>query len=121
MWTISKRFTFEAAHQLPHHDGKCQRLHGHSWGLVVTLASDELEDDGPKRGMVFDYADIKREVKPMLDVYLDHHYLNDTLDMENPTSEAVARWIYGALRDRLPYLKSVTVEETCTSACEYRR
>jgi len=23
-WTISKTFTFEAAHQVPHYDGKCQ-------------------------------------------------------------------------------------------------
>ncbi|NES98612.1 MAG: 6-carboxytetrahydropterin synthase QueD, partial [Desertifilum sp. SIO1I2] len=30
-WIIYKEFRFEAAHHLPHHDGKCRRLHGHSW------------------------------------------------------------------------------------------
>lgn len=26
MWTLQKDFRFEAAHKLPHHDGKCARL-----------------------------------------------------------------------------------------------
>ena len=29
--------TFAAAHRLPEHGGKCQRLHGHTYGLEVTV------------------------------------------------------------------------------------
>jgi 6-pyruvoyltetrahydropterin/6-carboxytetrahydropterin synthase len=41
-WLLAKEFRFEAAHQLPYHDGKCARLHGHSWHGVVYVAGDTL-------------------------------------------------------------------------------
>lgn len=118
-WKLDKRFTFEAAHKLPHHDGKCRRLHGHSWAVVVSVHSNELQWDGPKQGMVVDYSDIKKAMKPLLEEYLDHHYLNETLDMESATSELIAQWLYERLRESLPNLCCVTVEETCTCACTY--
>jgi 6-pyruvoyltetrahydropterin/6-carboxytetrahydropterin synthase len=34
---IRKRFRFESSHVLPHHTGKCARLHGHSYRLEVTV------------------------------------------------------------------------------------
>ena len=34
---IGKTFTFEAAHWLPHHPGKCWKLHGHTWTVEVEL------------------------------------------------------------------------------------
>jgi 6-pyruvoyltetrahydropterin/6-carboxytetrahydropterin synthase len=40
--------------------------------------------------------------------------------MENPTSEAVARWIFDRLKPKLALMRAVIIEETCTSACEYR-
>lgn len=117
-WELSKEFKFEAAHQLPNHDGKCQRLHGHSWRGVVTCKFNELVQSGPKDGMGIDYADIKKVMKPIVDNFLDHHYLNDTLEMESPTSERVAQWIYQMIKDTLPVV-SVTIYETCTSKCTY--
>lgn len=51
VWTLRKDFTFEAAHLLPHHDGKCARLHGHSWRMTVEIQSDRLETEGPKDGV----------------------------------------------------------------------
>lgn len=118
-WLLSKKFTFEAAHQLPHHDGKCQRLHGHSWVGVVNVLGDQLQTEGAKQGMVMDYSDIKAVLKPLVEDYLDHHYLNDTLKIESPTSEAVAKWLFERLRDRLPGLHSIEIHETCTSRCLY--
>lgn len=35
--TIGKTFTFEAAHHLEHHRGKCRRPHGHSYKLEVMV------------------------------------------------------------------------------------
>lgn len=118
-WTLSKDFTFEAAHVLPRHDGKCARLHGHSWKLTVEVANDRLETQGPKTGMVMDFVDIKAAVAPLLESKLDHYYLNDSLEMANPTSENVARWVFDRLLPKLPLLRSVTINETCTSACRY--
>jgi len=117
---LRKRFTFEAAHKLPNHDGKCRRLHGHSWILVVVVRGGTLHDEGPKQGMLMDFSDISRIVKPFVDEYLDHQYLNDTVPVANPTSEEIARWCYEELAPRFHGdLVSVSVEETATSSCGY--
>jgi 6-pyruvoyltetrahydropterin/6-carboxytetrahydropterin synthase len=120
VYVLKKTFRFEAAHRLPHHDGKCKRLHGHSWIATVEVAGHALQLNGPAQGMVVDYGTISAAMRPLLDEYLDHHFLNETLDIENPTSEHVAEWLYDRLRVRLQGLVAVTVEETCTAACEYR-
>ncbi|GCA81549.1 6-carboxy-5,6,7,8-tetrahydropterin synthase [Microcystis aeruginosa NIES-2521] len=41
-WIIYKEFRFEAAHHLPHYEGKCRRLHGHSWLGRVYVKSNHL-------------------------------------------------------------------------------
>jgi 6-pyruvoyltetrahydropterin/6-carboxytetrahydropterin synthase len=66
-----------------------------------------------------DYADISALVSPLVERYLDHHYLNDTLGIENPTSEEIARWIYYQLAPKLSGLVAVQVDETCTSCCTF--
>ena len=118
-YTITKEFKFEASHQLVGHDGKCARPHGHSWRFIVELSSDQLIEGGAKAAMVHDYEDIKKEVDPVVSVYLDHWHLNDTLKTNRPTSEFIARWIYEKLKPVLPLLCAVTVFETCTASCRY--
>ncbi|WP_072620656.1 6-carboxytetrahydropterin synthase QueD [Spirulina major] len=120
-WTIYKEFRFEAAHRLPDHDGKCQRLHGHSWVGRVYVRGDRLTTHGPKAGMLMDFSEIKDYLTPLLETYLDHHYLNDTTGLANPTSECLAQWIYHHLETAgLPGLDGVEIRETCTSGCLYR-
>lgn len=121
-WVIYKEFRFEAAHHLPHHDGKCRRLHGHSWVGRVYVKGEKLIAEGSKQGMVMDYGDIKQYLKPLLDNFLDHYYLNETTGLENPTSEAIAKWIYEKLEHMgLPGLQAVEIKETCTSGCRYSK
>lgn len=121
-WILGKEFRFEAAHELPHHDGKCARLHGHSWRGVVYVSGTTLDQSGPKAGMVMDYADIKTCLKPLLNDYLDHHFLNKTTGLENPTSEELAQWIFEQLEHKgLSGLLAVRIDETCTSTCVYTR
>lgn len=117
---ISKTFAFDAAHQLPHHDGKCARLHGHTYSVTLVL-DGPVQTEGPKRGMVFDYGDIKAAFKPLLDGYLDHHYLNETTGLENPTGELLAEWIGQRLIPSLPLLVAVSVSETCTTSATWER
>lgn len=121
MWRLEKTFAFEASHQLPWHDGKCRRLHGHSWRCTIVLRGpiSELCVEGPKTGMLVDYGDVSKAMKPLLEEYLDHWHLNDTTKLESPTSELLAQWIYKRLEGNLPYLWAVVVEETCTARCEY--
>lgn len=121
-WVLGKEFRFEAAHQLPHHDGKCARLHGHSWRGVVYVRGTTIHKAGPKSGMVIDYSDITYFLKPLLDTYLDHYFLNETTGLENPTSEELAKWIFEQLEQRgFPGLLAVRIDETCTSTCIYSR
>ncbi len=122
MYSLEKSFRFEASHQLPHHDGKCRRLHGHSWiGKLFVAGSSLVPDDGgAKAGMLVDYGDLSSAITPLVEDYLDHHHLNETTQLENPTSEHLARWIYDKMKSVIPLLVAVRIEETCTSAAEYR-
>ena len=113
---IFKEFTFEAAHRLPcvPEGHKCGRLHGHSYRVQVHVEGPVDE----AAGWVMDFAAVKAAFAPLHD-QLDHRYLNDVGGLGNPTSENVARWIWGHLAASLP-LSAVTVRETCTSGCTYR-
>jgi len=118
-YILRKKFKFEAAHKLPNHDGKCANLHGHSWVGWVEIAGSELSTEGAKEGMLIDYTDIKRAVAPLVESYLDHHFLNSTLPLDAPTSETVAKWVYEKLEPILEGLVAIEIEETCTSSCRY--
>jgi 6-pyruvoyltetrahydropterin/6-carboxytetrahydropterin synthase len=119
-WIIYKEFRFEAAHRLPHYEGKCRRLHGHSWLGRVYVKSNHLQSQGSQQGMVMDFGEISQHLQPLLDNFLDHHYLNETTGLENPTSEELSRWIYEKLaKAGLPGLHAVEIRETCTSGCTY--
>jgi 6-pyruvoyltetrahydropterin/6-carboxytetrahydropterin synthase len=120
MFKLEKEIRFEASHLLPYHDGKCQRLHGHSWRATLILEGESLIIAGPKTGMLIDFSTIKEATEPLLDLYLDHWHLNQTTGIESPTSEAIAKFIFEFLKHDLPLLAAVRVCETCTSACEYR-
>lgn len=120
MFRLTKRATFEASHVLPFHDGKCSRLHGHSWNVRIEVSGDELHDSGPEFGMLQDFGRMSAPLKALVESSLDHYHLNDSTGLTSPTSEALARWIYVALRQQIPLLTAVFVDETCTSSAEYR-
>ena len=114
---IFKEFTFEAAHTLPNvpPGHKCGRLHGHSYRVEVFI-------DGPadeRTGWIRDFAELSCAMQPVL-AQLDHYYLNDVEGLDNPTSEAIAVWIWDRLQPALAELSKVIVRETCTSGCVYR-
>jgi 6-pyruvoyltetrahydropterin/6-carboxytetrahydropterin synthase len=106
---IRKSFTFEAAHVLPNHPGKCARLHGHSYRLDVALEGP-LHDEGPAAGMVEDFDVVSRVVKTAVIRELDHRSLNELVD--NPTAENVVVWIWHRLVHELPHLAQLTLWET---------
>jgi 6-pyruvoyltetrahydropterin/6-carboxytetrahydropterin synthase len=114
---LSKTFRFEAAHDLPTFPPghKCRRLHGHSFRFDVIVEGDVDQE----RGYLIDYGDIKRAADPIVRE-LDHFYLNEIAGLANPTSENLARYLWGRLKPALPMLSAIVVHETCTSTCEYR-
>lgn len=111
---ISREFTFEAAHRLPHVAAghKCARLHGHSFRALVTV-SGPLD---PTLGWVMDFGELKALVAPVI-ARLDHYYLNEIEGLENPTSELIAHWLVAQIKPKLQGVKlvSVQVRETCTA------
>jgi len=102
---------------LPHHPGKCSRLHGHSYRLEVAVAGP-LQADGPARGMVVDFDEISALVRPLIVERLDHASLNDV--MPTPTAEHIALWIWDALAGKLPHLTEIVVWETPTACAVVR-
>ncbi|MBD5657578.1 MAG: 6-carboxytetrahydropterin synthase QueD [Candidatus Eremiobacteraeota bacterium] len=109
---IRKHFKFEAAHVLPHHPGKCGRLHGHSYRLEIAVAGP-LQSAGPARGMVVDFDELSSVVRTHAIERLDHISLNDL--MPNPTAEHIALWIWDELSPHLPQLVEIVVWETQTA------
>jgi 6-pyruvoyltetrahydropterin/6-carboxytetrahydropterin synthase len=115
---IRKQFKFEAAHVLPHHAGKCSRLHGHSYRLDVTLEGD-LQTTGPAQGMVVDFDTLSGVVKAGVIEELDHRSLNDII--ENPTSENIIGWIWKRLAPELAGLSELVLWETATACAILRK
>jgi 6-pyruvoyltetrahydropterin/6-carboxytetrahydropterin synthase len=114
--TIYKEFTFDAAHRLtrvpPEH--KCAALHGHTYRLVVFIS-------GPPDHRGFcggaDYSEIKEAVDAVLRL-VDHKCLNDLV--ENPTTEAMVKWLWPRLETALPGLSLIELKESATTGCIYR-
>lgn len=66
---IAKEFRWEMGHRLPMHKGLCNNFHGHSYKMIV-----EVEGEPLKTGMVIDFYDLGKIVKPILEKY-DHAFL----------------------------------------------
>lgn len=84
---MTKRFTFEAAHILPWHPGKCSRPHGHSYKVEVTIKGAPNEN-----GIIEDFYRLKETFQSQIERRLDHQDLNPII--ENPTAERIAQWIF---------------------------
>lgn len=69
MFRITREYWFSAAHRIEGHP-KCGRLHGHNYKVEVQVTMDRLD----KQGMVLDFGDLDRVVKPIVDE-LDHRYM----------------------------------------------
>lgn len=119
MYEIEKTFTFEAGHSLDHHDGKCRGPHGHSYILTIRLRSEILQPSGPKKNMVVDFGDISAIVKPMIEKFFDHRWLNQTLNSDSATVEFIAKWIFDYLKPSFPSLYAISLHETSTTKVTY--
>jgi 6-pyruvoyltetrahydropterin/6-carboxytetrahydropterin synthase len=41
-WTLHTEFTFDAAHFIEGYDGKCARMHGHTYKVHISAKSHKL-------------------------------------------------------------------------------
>ncbi|WP_409025943.1 6-carboxytetrahydropterin synthase QueD [Gallibacterium anatis] len=139
MLKVAKEFSFDMAHLLDGHDGKCQNLHGHTYKLQV-IVSGETEDNGAKKGMVIDFADLKRAVNELIISPMDHAFIYDQSSKRETkiaqllqqlnsktfalpvrsTAENLAQFIFQRLKENVGFhLHSVRLWETPTSFAEY--
>lgn len=121
MTTVTKLFEFEACHHLPHYDGACHNLHGHSYKLEVTVSGQVSKNENdPKCGMIIDFKDLKAIVKSVAMDKYDHSNLNEFFP--NPTAEIMVKQIAVDIMSKLPqgvYLMSCKLWETSTSYAEW--
>jgi 6-pyruvoyltetrahydropterin/6-carboxytetrahydropterin synthase len=132
VYTVTKEFSFCAAHRLEGHP-KCGRLHGHNYRCEVMVSSSRLD---------------KGIVKKMVEDRLDHRYLisrsnvahgdpyakiaiaqehSAALDIDHTTAEELAYWIADVVRRNLAIvvghsnfrLDAVNLWETPTSCASY--
>jgi len=119
MYQVSVEGHFDAAHYLRDYGGKCENLHGHRFKVVVSLNVKKIN----KIGLAYDFTELKRHLGEVL-ARFDHTSLNDIspFDKINPSSENIAREIYGQLKGRFPkdvVLSSVEVWESPESRVVY--
>jgi len=117
MMRIYKEFTFEAALFLPSAaQGDANfRLHGHSFLVRVTLAGEP----DPETGLIVHFDKFAGTLSTLKDK-LDHRLLNEIEELENPTLERIAAWIWRELAPDLPGLAEVEVSRpTCREGCIY--
>ncbi len=123
MFELVVNGAFEAAHRLVNYPGKCNRLHGHSWIVEMSVSGDKLD----KIGMVADFKTLKSMLMEELDA-MDHQYLNELEQFIeiNPTAENIAQYIYNKLEKHEIFnggcnLNYIKVWESPKSAVIYRK
>ncbi len=84
---------FDAAHHLPGYNGKCSKIHGHTY-MVEAIIDGPVGEDG----FVMDFYKLKKMLSSIL-VDLDHNDLNEIIP--NPTAERIADCIYRRLKGSL--------------------
>jgi 6-pyruvoyltetrahydropterin/6-carboxytetrahydropterin synthase len=117
MFTVRTEAQFAAAHFLSNYQGKCEKLHGHNYRVVVSAKGEEL---GPG-GMLLDFAILKQGLMRTLEG-LDHCLLNDLPELgSDPSAERIARHIFITLKSILPDapISAVEVYETETNMARY--
>lgn len=132
--TIGKRFTFDAAHRLGRHEGKCSQPHGHTYILEIDLTGP-VHREGSGQGMVVDYYIIKRVIDEEIMARFDHKDLNAVCadagfgvpEIDNVTTAEHLAYLIATLLVKRFYelaphavLSRVRLQETPNSWAEWR-
>lgn len=121
-WKLHTEFTFDAAHFIDGYDGKCGRMHGHTYKVHITAKSHKLNPsrylDTPD--MVCDFKELKWAADDGKKGGLDHTVLNESIPVPT-TAERIAEYIHRETKKRIPdeIDLTVTVWETENSWVEY--
>ena len=139
MYTLQTSACFDSAHFLKGYEGKCSNIHGHRWKVEVTVASEDVEEDGQIRGMVVDFKTLKEDLTKLADEF-DHSLVieegslrettkNALLEEEfrivevpfRPTAENLAEYFFGEMEEKDYQVVLVKVYETPNNCAAYSR
>lgn len=104
--TVTKCFSFDAAHYLPFHDRKCKFIHGHTYHMEITVRNIIRLDTG----MVMDFSQLKEAVKDNILDKFDHGFLNEYIPYS--TCECMVFWIWRELSKDVKGLYQIKLQET---------
>jgi len=109
--------SFDAAHCLRGYEGSCERLHGHTYRVQVSLRAPAVDE----LGISLDFRKAKSALREVL-AELDHQFLNDlpAFSQKNPSAEHIAKHVFELVSQALDaQVYRVTVWETPTAAASY--
>lgn len=139
MYTLQTNASFDSAHFLKGYQGKCSNIHGHRWTIEVTVASDEVEEDGQIKGMIVDFKTLKNDLKDLADAF-DHKFIIEEGSLKEktkealleekfaivelpfrPTAENLAKYFYEKMEEKEYQVVLVKVYETPNNCAGYSR
>ena len=139
MYTLQTSASFDSAHFLKGYEGKCSNIHGHRWKVEVTVASEDVEEDGQIRGMVVDFKTLKEDLAQIADE-LDHSLVIEEGSLKEttknalleegfrmvevpfrPTAENLAEYFFGEMEEKDYQVVLVKVYETPNNCAAYSR
>lgn len=109
-WRLRVRDKFQAAHYLKEYQGKCEKIHGHTFQVEAVVEVGELD----RAGIGIDFTRIKAKLAEILP---DHTLLNDVYQF-NPSAENLARRFFAELKETFPVVE-VTVWESEDASATY--
>ena len=131
MYSVTREIHFSYGHRLLNYQGKCANLHGHNGRVQIEISSQMLD----AQGMVVDFYQIRQMIGAWIDEAIDHKMILwdkdplvpllqkagefPVLMKENPTAEAMARWIFEEARNRRLPVSKVTLWETDHCCASY--
>lgn len=111
----SKWFEFDSAHKIEDYEGKCSKLHGHTYKVGAVCKVDELSQNN----ISIDFGIINSKLKEVVEE-LDHKDLNEMFNQKNITAEFLASNIFRMLIFKgVPNLVKVIVKEGSGGLIEY--
>jgi 6-pyruvoyltetrahydropterin/6-carboxytetrahydropterin synthase len=120
VYEVTIKQSFSAAHMLNEIGGACEKLHGHNFGVEISISSSVLSEDG----ILIDFRKLKQWADEILKEF-DHKYLNDISYFKDtsPSSENVAKYIYDRISEKVKKsnldVSQVTVWESEDARASY--
>ncbi|MCM0662266.1 6-pyruvoyl trahydropterin synthase family protein [Coprococcus sp. B2-R-112] len=137
MYYLKTEHSFDSAHFLAGYEGKCCNIHGHEWRVVIEICRPDLDEEGQTRDMMFDFGQLKKDVKREVDA-MDHALIIEkgslmpatmaALQAENfriieipyrPTAERLAYYFYERLTACGYHVHRSTVYEAPNNCASY--